>query len=483
MSSKRGMLKNSGIYGLVQILQKGIGLVMMPIYTRILDPYDTGVANNVSAIVSFFVVFYTLCLNSAVMRFYVEYKDQKEELKQFWGTCVTFVLLNSVVMSAFLFLTRDYILSPLLGGKIEFFPYIFVGLITITLSPIYQMYQSSLQAKEESKSYGVNNIVYFSVNLFFNILFIVIIRMGAIGILLALAVTEGIFFVYTIIKFLPKLTLKIKKSYLIEALRYSLPLLPHTLSGWATAMIDKLFLNAFKGAASSGIYSTAAQFSTVINVLTTAVNQAYVPWFFAKMKDKEKNEKDIVKMAEYLMIAYCFLAMGMSLFGPEVIKIAGTKYREGWVVIPFMSFAYVFNGMYYFFVNPLFYNKKGVKFIAIGTFTGAILNCILNYVLIPYFGTIGAGLASLLSSIVSCVLIYFIASKIEKIQFKTLKMFATVFFFFGISLISFPLAKYNLIINLFIKSIIVIIILGIVLYGHRIEVVQLINEKIRKQDQ
>ncbi|MFU7517990.1 lipopolysaccharide biosynthesis protein, partial [Clostridium sp. HCS.1] len=99
-------------------------------------------------------------------------------------------------------------------------------------------------------------------------------------------------------------------------LKYSLPLLPHSFSGWAVSMIDRLFLNGYEGLAVPAIYSTGSQFANIINVITVAVNQAYVPWFFEKMKDKEKNELEIVKVSEYTTIIYCFLAMGMSLFGP-----------------------------------------------------------------------------------------------------------------------------------------------------------------------
>lgn len=463
MSSKMRLLKTSGIYSLVQILQKCIGLILIPVYTGLLSPDEKGIVDVIVPIVAFLSIFYSLALNSAVIRFYVDYKDDSKKLKEFWGTCISFVIINSFVLTSVIIIFKKFFIMPMANG-IEFYPYIFLGMISITLNPIYTIFQSTLQAKEESRRYASNNLSYFIVNLALNLILIVGLRLGALGSLLALAITDVIFFIYTLIVFLPTVTLKINKVYLGQGLKYSLPLLPHSLSGWAVSMLDRLFLNGILNRAATSIYSTAAQFGNLINVLTSAINQAYVPWFFERMKEKEKNEKEIIKMVELLTLVYCFLAMGMSLFGPEIFKlVVNERYYEGWKVIPFISFAFVFNGMYYFFVNPLFYNKRGVKFIAIGTFSGALLNSILNFLLIPKLAGIGAGIASLISMILSCILVYFISNKIEPLKFNVIKMFSITFGFLFISLAAFKIPDNSLIISILIKSIIVLLLLIVIL--------------------
>ncbi|GAA0758176.1 lipopolysaccharide biosynthesis protein [Clostridium sartagoforme] len=476
MSSKIKLIKSSGIYGIVQVLQKCIGLILIPIYTVLLSPDEKGITDVITTIVAFFSIFYSLALNSAVIRFYVDYKNDEKKLKDFWGTCITFVIINSVVLTAIIIIFRNIIIIPITGG-IDFYPYILLGLISIALNPIFTIFQSTLQAKEESRRYALNNLSYFLVNLSLNLIFIVGFRLGALGSLLALAITDVIFFIYTIINFLSLITLKINKEYLKSALKYSLPLLPHSLSGWAVSMLDRLFLNGLISRAATSIYSTAAQFGNIINVLTSAINQAYVPWFFQQMKDKKKNEDEIVKMAELLTIIYCFLAMGMSLFGPEIFKlVVNIRYYEGWKVIPFISFAFVFNGIYYFFVNPLFYNKKGVKYIAIGTFTGALLNSIFNIIMIPKMGEVGAAIASLLSMAISCVLVYFISKRIEPLKFNILKMLLFPVVFLLISLLAFKIDTGNLILSILIKLCIVFIMAIIMMLIYRSDIYKLYME-------
>lgn len=479
MSSGRRLLKNSGLYALVQILQKSIGLILIPIYTGLMVPAEKGISDTVVALVSFLSILFSLSLSAAVMRFYVDYKEDNKKLKEFWGSCTAFVALNCIIMSGIFIIFRSVLIEPF-AREVDFFPYIFLGMISITLNPIYTIFQTTLQAKEESRKYASNNLAYFLVNLSLNLLFVVGFKKGSEGILLSLAITDIIFFIYTVVVFIPTILLNIKKCYIVQALKYSLPLLPHSLSGWAVSMIDKLFLANINGLSSPAIYSNGSQFANIINVLTQAVNQAYVPWFFERMEDKEKNENEIVKMSEILTIIYSVLAMGMSLFGPEIFKVMVNKeYYEGWTVIPFLSFAFVFNGIYYFFVNPLFFNKKGVKFIAIGTFTGAILNCILNVILIPKFDIIGASIASLFASILSCILIYYISRKIEPIKFNIIKLFSISFIFLIIGMSSFLLTDLSFWISILIKVLIVVIVFLILFIIYKKDIMDTLS-KLKK---
>ena len=169
MSSNKSLLKNSSIYSLVQILQKAIGLFLLPVYTSLLSPSDKGITDVVQPLVTFLSIFYTLALNSAVVRFYVDYKENDKKLKEFWGTCITFVILNSVIITIILIIFKDVLLLPLAKG-INFYPYIVLGLVSITFNPIYTIFQSTLQAREESSTYGINNLLYFILNLSLNIL-------------------------------------------------------------------------------------------------------------------------------------------------------------------------------------------------------------------------------------------------------------------------------------------------------------------------
>lgn len=462
MSTTKKVLKNSSIYGTVSILQKAIGFFLLPLYTSYLSPTDYGITGVVGSVVSFLSLLYILSLNGSVTRFYYEYKSDEDKVKELWGTIMTFIVLNSIVFSSIFLIFHKYLLDPFAKG-IAFYPYMFLGVITVTLSPSYSIFQATLQARQIGKKYGLNNLLFFIINLVLTIVFVVVFKFKAAGVLLAGAITNGIFFIYTLIDFFPHIKLRLNIKYMSESLRYSLPLLPHSLSGWIMTMLDRIFLNNMKTAATVGIYNIGFQFGNILNIVTTAVNQAYVPWFFENMKEGEEGRNRIIKFAEYSILIYGFAAMSISLFGKDILSFMVTsQFREGWVVIPFISFAYVFNGIYYFFVNPLFYNKKGTKYIPIGTFSSAVINSILNAVLIPPYGIIGASIASMISMVLSSVIMLFISAKIEYVEFNWRRIYTTTFIFFAFSLICFAGDYFNSTVFLLIKLAVVAVIIMII---------------------
>jgi O-antigen/teichoic acid export membrane protein len=464
LSKNDKVLKNTGIYGIVSVLQKAIQFFLLPVYTAYLTPKDFGITGVVGSVVSFLSIFYVLSLNGAVTKFYYDYKDDKEKVKELWGTIFLFVLINSLALTSIFTVFHKYLLDPFAKG-VSFYPYLLLGLISVTLNPCYSIFQSTLQARQIGKKFGLNNFLYFLVNLSLTLLFVVGFKLKAAGILLALAITDIIFFIYTLIDFTPTIKLKINKPILKKSLDYSLPLLPHSLSGWILAMLDRLFLNNMKSTTDVGIYNTGFQFANIVNILTTAVNQAFVPWFFENAKEGKEGKRRIIKFAEYLSIVFAFVALILSLFGKEVLTLmtSNKDFVEGWKVIPFLSFAYAFNGLYYFFVSPLFYNSKGTRKIPAVTLSNAGLNALLNALFIPKYGIIGAAVASLISMITCSMFILIVSNKIEPIGYHWKTMYAYTFAFFGLSLVNF-LYPYTTPINLFIIKLLITFLVMLMIY-------------------
>ena len=471
MSNIKKVIKNSSIYAIVSILQKAIGFFLLPLYTLYLSPSDYGITAVISAIVSFLSVFYILSLDGVISRFYFDYNGENEKLKEFLGTIILFIAINSVILSSILIVFHEVLIKPFTHG-IDFYPYVFLGIISITLNPLYSIFQRILQTEQNGKKYGLNNFSYFLVNVILNIFMVVILKLQAMGVLLASALTDMLFFIYAIANCATKVKFTINREVLKKSLLYSIPLVPHSLAGWTMNMIDRLFLNAMKTAEFVGIYNIGFQFGNIINVLTTAINQAYIPWFFGNMKKGLEGKKSIIKFAEYAVVIYGFIAMCISLFAKEVLKIIVSKdFQDAWSVVPFIAFAFVFNGIYYFFVNPLFYNKRGTKYIAIGTFFSAISNVILNIFLIPRYGMVGSAGASVISNFLASILILYISFKIEKVNFKYLKMYLITFIYLVLSMINFLQGQINIYIFLAIKVLVVIITCLVAAYKYKNEVV------------
>ena len=422
MKVKGTVLYNSSIYSILNLLQKGINFLLIPILTLYLTPQDYGIVAVVAALNAFLYKIYLLSLNASVNRFYYEYKEDELKVRKLFGTTVTFVFLTSVVLTIILLFGHNFLIDPFLGG-VSFFPYMLLGMISVLFNPVFMIYQNTLQAKQEGIKYARQNLMFFIVNLIFLLVSVVIFELGAQGVIGALALTNFIFFLYTLTKFSKEIKFGIDFVILRDSLKYSLPLVPHSISAVASTFIDRIFINNFLSTSLVGIYSLGNNFGGIIALISSGVNQAFVPWFNERVKSG--TIQTIPKVTKILVMFYCLTALGISLFGKDVIiSLTPSNYHSSWVVIPIISFSCVYHSVYYFFSVPLFYNikKKGSSVLPIYTIMAAIINIGLNFILIMKFKIIGAAIASFLTEFMLVMALSMVYKKFVKINYPHLIM-------------------------------------------------------------
>ena len=127
------------------------------------------------------------------------YKNDEKRVKEFLGTIVIGIIVNCVFWFLLIFTMQNMITKVFLTN-IKFFPYIFIASFSTVTTPIYNIYQSILQIKQESKQYSINSMLYFFFALTLNLLFIAGLKLGATGLLLANAIPSVVFSILAIIK-------------------------------------------------------------------------------------------------------------------------------------------------------------------------------------------------------------------------------------------------------------------------------------------
>lgn len=384
------IVSNSALYSFTTLLQKGAAFFLLPLYTSFLTPEDYGIVNVVTSVSSFLAVLIMMALNGAATRFHYKNTDEKYR-KVLWGTITTIVFISSLGWGAVFFVFHRFLVDPFIG-EVEFYPYAVIGLANTVITPLYLLFQSSLQARQEALHYSINTFTNFIVQVSLAVLFIAVFDMGALGMLLANVVTALVFFLYVLIVFIPKIKIGINKQIAKESFSYSLPLLPHQISLWSAGTIDRLFLNGYKGKAITGVYSVAQQFGNVVGTIAFSVNQAFVPWFFQMIEKGGEGCRKIEKMGLFSVIGYSLIAFMISLFAPEILRIMVSEgFRDAWKIMPILNFAFVYHGVYFFFINILFIKDTGQVFYV--TLAAMVVDIVLNVLLVPIWGVWGCAVA------------------------------------------------------------------------------------------
>ena len=203
----------------------------------------------------------------------------------------------------------------------------------------------------------------------------------------------------------------IVKEYKVKALTFSTPLIFHTLGGSIIGFSDRFFILIMLGLDNVGIYSVAYQIGMVIALVQNSFNQAWVPYFFEKLKENKLSEKVKIVKITYLYFAFMLLLAWIFYLVTPIIYtyFIGDAFNAGESVVLWVLLGYAFQGMYKMVVNYLFFLKK-TNTIAYCTIFTMILNLGLNYFLIKINGINGAAQATLISFL-ALFIIVFITSK------------------------------------------------------------------------
>ena len=168
-------------------------------------------------------------------------------------------------------------------------------------------------------------------------------------------------------------------------------------SGRILAQSDRIMLNEYKGETIDGIYSFCYTLALPVSILVETLNTSWVPEFYALMKEGKTEEIHLHFGRQlFLVTAIC---CGYLLVVPEGLKLlAPVEYWKGMNILPLVIVGFFFSFIYFYPVNYELYHKK-VKYSALCTTLAALLNIILNYLLIPKFEMVGASVATLIAFI------------------------------------------------------------------------------------
>lgn len=416
-------VQNSLIYTALQFVQKGAGFLLLPIYTSCLSPGDYGTVGLVTAYAGFINIFAFYVMDGACIRYEYVYADAAGR-KTTWGSGLSFVLASGLTVVAVVALLRRFLVTPFLP-EIPFVPFVGLGLLAVLCGGPFALYSALLRARQAGRAYAVLSVLNFVSTVGLTLLFVIPLRAGAAGVLAATAIAAFLSSAASLLGFRRE-GISLARERWGELARYSTPLLPHLVAGWAMLLVDRLFIHRFIGPAAVGVYMAGFQIGGLVAYLASAIHQAYSPWFFEEVGKGPASFPRVERVAETIATVCGYAAFAVSLFAPELLAVMTRgEFRNGWVVVPGIAFSSAFGGFYNIFVNPLFLRKT--VWVPIVTIASALVGVALNVVWVPRFGMAGAAGAALASGFASSAIALFLSSRKESVTFRWRRMYAQTF--------------------------------------------------------
>lgn len=389
MGNNRKALKSGIWYTAANFLTKSIGIITTPIFTRLLTKNEMGAYGNYTSWLAVMTILITFTLESTFI-------SAKYEYEQEFDSYVSTMMLFSGVSAAIWFMLFN-LFSEFATEKMHIdITYINCMCLYLLFLPVVNLFQ----AKERYR-FGYKKSVLISCLIavgtaFVTVLMVVTMQDKLAGRIWGSALPT-IFIGIVLAIMLLKAGHKFKFDYIKYAIPICLPFIPHLLSMTFLNSLDKMMITDIRGEEENALYTIAYQCSSVVTILVTSLNTAFAPWLGEKLHEDAFNE--IRAFSKKYVLIFLYFALGIMLISPDIMMIMGGKpYMEAKYVMPPVMLGCVCQFVYTMYVNVEQFKKKTVG-MAIASASAAIINYVLNYLLIPKFGYISAAYTTLFSFI------------------------------------------------------------------------------------
>ena len=418
---KSKVVKDSMIYTFSDVVNMSIPFLLLPILTKYLSPEDYGSLNVFTSFVAGLSIIITLKVESAVnVNFY---KLPKNELSIYIGNTILISLISLSILLTSSFFFRSYL------EEMVDLPFSWIALtILMSFATFITALNTNLWIMERKPiSFGIFKISNTAINFGISLFLIIVMLMSWKGRVLGIFITSFLYALISILLLYKRghlsFSFKYRKEYVIDALKFGIPLIPYQLSGWIRNGGIVFLLVYLVGKNETGLYSVGSKFALLIIVLSMAFSKAWGPYLYRELAKEItfKTKQKIVKVTYLIFIAYLFLSILLTWVAPWLVQlIFPESYSGSNDYIGYLVFGAAFQGMYLMVVKFIYFKKK-TKYVAYITFAVSIVNFLLAYFLIKFNGSIGAAQATVISFFLSFVIIWYYSAQVYEMPWNIFK--------------------------------------------------------------
>lgn len=383
------LLRHSAIY-LAGAVLVGLGnFVLVPLYTRFLTPADFGAYALIEISLLITVTITQLGLSTTYLRWHAE-TDPSHHGE---------ILASSVAAGSFGATIGGFALAVIVRGPLgtEWLAGhardAWILWPMVILRTCQAIFMSSLQAAQRPIAYGLSAVARLLGLVAAGLWFVALHKEGVRGVLHGWLVGDSVCVVVLLAFCLPKMRLRVRWTLLQPMLRYGLPLVWSALMALLLDASGRYFLARFQSLAEVGRYSVGIKITNILSMgFLQPFGNAWAGLVFP-ISHQPNAPITYTKIIGYAMVLATLLAAIMILLGPGLIHVfAGPAYTGVQQVLPWLLLPVVFRLLEYWSTLPIYLQYKTYWLGPLATAETALC-IVLNYLLVPRLGALGAAIA------------------------------------------------------------------------------------------
>ena len=413
----------TGVYALGSVAQRGVHVVLLPIYTHFLPVEEWGVLALMNVTALFLGTLIATPVSTGALQRYYYHPAYTEKRRLLLANLMAFLLAKTLVVVG-IYLCCAHLLARLLLGDPQRLPIVRLYGLVLLLWPVWAMLVCFVRLIEKARYYVVVALIGTLLTAGVVVVGLAWLKLGiyaaVYGQLLSLAVTS----LLLLPVFLKHAELKLAPSVIREPLGFGYPLTPSGLARLLVQLGDRYVLRILKSVGQVGAYAFGYGIAEVIDsLLVNPALSGFSPTIRKLESDPPALRQFVRRSATLFYVVAVFVGLGLAAFSREVVVLLGRRpeYHQAWVIVPIVTLAFVQHGLGVFLDWGMTMKNKAYHISGVLLFSAAV-NVALNFALIPRWGIIGAATATLISAVLWNALKAYYSAKFYDLRFDLLRL-------------------------------------------------------------
>jgi O-antigen/teichoic acid export membrane protein len=407
----RRVVRGTVTFVAAAVLQRAAPILLLPLFSRVLTPGEFG---QIAVIVTLSTALGTVAgfgLETAIFRGYIAVARNPREAHLFVNSVGGFALVAPLALA----LVAAAITAPWLSSVFDVSPAALVlgwigaaATVSATLVPL-----ALLRAQERLRSYLQLTWIQIVVTSGLTILFVAVLGWGVLGWMAASALSAFVLLIRGLMVLGHRWTYELDVGGIRAALRFGIPLVPHTAAHWGLAASDRAILGAFLPSSVVGTYYVAFLVTLPANLVAIALSQATQPLFVEAAASAERRT-ELGRVVTLQAVAVVGASAFVALLGPPITRLLlPAEFGGASQYIPWLALGSCFFGLYLIPMNSVSVMAGRTGHVWVVTALAAATNVALNLALVPRFGAMAAAVNTAVAYAVLFAGLMFYARRVQ----------------------------------------------------------------------
>jgi O-antigen/teichoic acid export membrane protein len=415
--------KDAAVYGIAGALSRFSSLILLPLYTNLFTKEEYGIFQSVTNLGALLLAITVLGLDgaSSILYFATDDVHVKRLICTIWAV-ISFVV--AIPVTFVLIFGAEWI-SWVATGTPQYATLFRLGVAVLPFSLFLLTTNNIMRLLFRARTYALLNLGLTIVVSAVIIYLVAVAHRGLEGALWGTLIGTAIVAIPAAVSIRSTVSFSLLRKDALPILRrmlqLGLPLVPAGVALWVTNFSNTYFLLQLAGAGAAGVFRIGAQLAAILSLAIWAFQLAWAPYSLSIAREPDAP-RTYSRIATLFTAGVVGASVLMSALAPVMLTLLTSKdYSQAASVIGLLSMSAASSGAYYVVAIGVNLAQRTGP-VAWTTITAAVVNILLNATLIPLWGIVGAGLASLAANLVSTVFVYVLAQRYYNLPYEPFRV-------------------------------------------------------------